>query len=141
MHKNLLLLSLIVLFLGCKKDEKQYNIRLVVDGGKYVSSIYRLALDKRIPIAVDSTSRHTDVTVHAQTADDLFLIRITNLGDEPVNLKTFTIGDLRDSKTLDKGDMTYHQYYFSSDSPSEETIEKLGNDYQRQYIEDNEEHF
>lgn len=140
MKRQLLLFCLLSLFfLSCKKEEKQYSLRLVVDGGRYVSSIYRIANDKRTPISVDTISGDYDITVSAIMADDLFLVRVKNLRDEAVNLKAYTPDKLLLSKTLNKGEKTFHQYFFSSESPSQETLSQFGNDYQRQIYEDQKE--
>lgn len=111
----------------------------MVDGGRYVSSIYRIANDKRTPISVDTISGDYDITVSAIMADDLFLVRVKNLRDEAVNLKAYTPDKLLLSKTLNKGEKTFHQYFFSSESPSQETLSQFGNDYQRQIYEDQKE--
>lgn len=142
MKKHLLLFGLISLFfLGCKKEEKQYSLRLVVDGGKYISTISRIANDKRIPIAIDTASGHLDIRIPALTDDELFLIRVTSIGEDTVNLKAYITDNLVHSKTLNKADKVYHQYFFSKDSPSEEIIQQFHNDFQRQIYEDQKEQF
>lgn len=137
MKRNLLLFCLLsLLFIGCKKDEKQYNLRLVVDGGKYISTISRIANDKRTPISIDTVSGHLDVTIDAVNADDLLLVQVANIGDDAVNLSVHSTGELTDSYTVNKGDRPYHQYYMYI-HPSEETQRQLANDMQRQYNEEN----
>lgn len=119
------LLSL--LFIGCKKEEKQHNLRLVIDGGKYVSTISRIANDKRTPVAIDTISGHLDVTIDAVNANDLLLVQVANVGDDAVNLSVHTTGELTNSYTVNNGDKPYHQYFMFT-HPSEATQRQLGNE-------------